>query len=82
MHWNGVVVICLREFCAYSPMGGSGSSCAGCHDSRPRDVSQSPESSAQKWNTNCGPQSETTSYGMPKGLWKRASAVSRAVGTP
>ncbi len=36
----------------------------------------------QTWNTNCGPQSETTSYGMPKGLWKRASAVSRAVGTP
>ncbi len=33
--------------CILGPMGGSGSSCAGCHNSRPGDISQSPESSTQ-----------------------------------
>ncbi len=34
------------------PTGGSGSSCAGCHGSRPGDTSQFPVSSAQsgRWS--------------------------------
>ncbi len=48
-------------------------------------TSRSLKKTFQTRETNCGPQSETTSSGMPKvrkRLWKRVSTVSRAVGKP
>ncbi len=48
-------------------------------------TSRSLKKAFQTQETNCGPRSETTSSEMPKvrkRLWKRASAVSRAVGKP